>query len=248
MPDGFSISGVAGDFMSAAAAPRSASTVILLRSGEKNGIEVFLTRRPEAMDFLGGAYVFPGGTVRKDDCSDKIQKRCRGLSANVARDILGAHLKPEIALGHWVAGMREVFEEVGVLLCAGEASLETKKSELERERRRIVRRETTFAAMLEAQNLSCDAGALLYFSHWLTPEEFAMRFDTRFFVALLPSGQTPLERSEEVADSLWIAPERALQLYAERKLPMIFPTYASLRTLADFETVEAVVKEFSKQT
>ncbi|HEY1371211.1 MAG TPA: hypothetical protein VGH50_01985 [Candidatus Binatia bacterium] len=228
------------------AEPRSASTVILLRSGEKNGIEVFLTRRPEAMDFLGGAYVFPGGTVRKDDCAEKIQKRCFGLSATDARDILGAHLKPEVALGHWVAGIREVFEEVGVLLCAGEASLAARKSELERERRRIVRRETTFAAMLGAENLSCDTGALLYFSHWLTPEEFAMRFDTRFFIALLPDGQTPLERSEEVADSLWIAPERALQLYTERKLPMIFPTYASLRMLADFETVKAVVKEFSK--
>jgi 8-oxo-dGTP pyrophosphatase MutT (NUDIX family) len=56
-----------------AAQPKSASTVILLRSGEKNGIEVLLTRRPEAMDFLGGAYVFPGGTVRKDDCSESVQ-------------------------------------------------------------------------------------------------------------------------------------------------------------------------------
>ena len=231
--------------MSGAAEAKNASTVILLRSADNGGIEVFLTRRPEAMDFLGGAYVFPGGTVRKEDCAEKIQKHCRGISADQARDILGAHLKPEVALGHWVAGIREVFEEVGVLFSAGEASLAARKSELERERRRIVKRETSFAAMLESENLSCDAGALLYFSDWLTPEEFAMRFDTRFFVAVLPDGQTPLERSEEVADSLWIAPERALQLYAERKLPMIFPTYASLRTLADFETVEAVIDEYS---
>jgi 8-oxo-dGTP pyrophosphatase MutT (NUDIX family) len=233
--------------MNCAAEPKNASTVILLRSGEKGGIEVFLTRRPEAMDFLGGAYVFPGGTVRKDDCAEKIQQRCRGLSSTDARDILGAHLKPEDALGHWVAGIREVFEEVGVLFSSGETSLAARRPDLERERRRIVGRETSFAAMLEAENLFCDSGALLYFSHWLTPEEFAMRFDTRFFVALLPPGQTPLERSEEVADSLWIAPERALQLYAERKLSMIFPTYASLRTLADFETVKAVVREFSRR-
>jgi 8-oxo-dGTP pyrophosphatase MutT (NUDIX family) len=228
-----------------AAEPKSASTVILLRSGEKNGIEVFLTRRPEAMDFLGGAYVFPGGTVRKDDCAGKIQQRCRGVSPERARDSLGAHLKPEVALGHWIAGIREVFEEVGVLFCS-EAVSEPRRSELERQRKRIVRRESSFAAMLESENLSFDAGALLYFSHWLTPEEFAMRFDTRFFIALLPQGQTPLERSEEVADSLWVEPERALKLYAEGKLPMIFPTYSSLRTLADYETVESVVKEFSR--
>jgi len=234
--------------MTPAAEPKSASTVILLRSGESGGVEVLLTRRPEAMDFLGGAYVFPGGTVRKDDCSEKIQQRCRGVSLDQAKNLLGAHLKPEVALGHWVAGIREVFEEVGVLFSTGETSLAARKSELERERRRSVRRETSFTAMLEAENLHCDTGALLYFSHWLTPEEFAMRFDTRFFVAVLPPGQTPLERSEEVADSLWIAPERALQLYAERKLPMIFPTYASLRTLADFETVEAVLREFSRRS
>ena len=234
--------------MSAAAEPRSASTVILLRPGEQSGIEVFLTRRPEAMDFLGGAYVFPGGTVRKEDCSEKMQKRFRGLSADHARDILGAHLKPEVALGHWVAGIREVFEEAGVLFSSGETSLAARKSELERERRCIVKHETRFTEMLEAENLYCDAGALRYFSHWLTPAEFPMRFDTRFFVALLPHDQTPLEKSEEVADSLWIAPERALKLYAERKLPMIFPTYASLRTLADFETVEAVMREFSRRS
>jgi hypothetical protein len=136
---------------------------------------------------------------------------------------------------------------VGVLFSSGETSLTARRPDLERERRRIVKRDTTFAAMLEAENLHCETGALLYFSHWLTPEEFAMRFDTRFFVALMPPGQTPLERSEEVADSLWIAPEHALKLYVDKKLPMIFPTYASLRTLADFETVEGVVKEFSRR-
>jgi len=233
--------------MTFAAEPKTASTVILLRSGESGGIEVFLTRRPEAMDFLGGAYVFPGGTVRKEDYSENILKRCRGISPAEARNILGAHLKPEVALGHWVAGIREVFEEGGVLFCSGESVSESRPSELERERRRIVRRESTFARMLDTENLYCDAGALVYFAHWLTPEEFSMRFDTRFFIALLPPGQTPLESSEEVTDSLWIAPVRALQLYAERKLPMIFPTYASLRTLADFDNVDTVMKQYGNE-
>jgi 8-oxo-dGTP pyrophosphatase MutT (NUDIX family) len=230
--------------MTAAAEPKSASTVILLRSGENGDIEVFLTRRPEAMDFLGGAYVFPGGTVRKDDYSENVIKRCRGITPAAARNILGAHLKPEVALGHWIAGIREVFEEIGVLFTDGEIEFASRTSDLERHRRHIVRRESTFMGMLESENLFIDAGALVYFSHWLTPEEFAMRFDTRFFIAVLPQGQTPLQVSEEVADSLWISPERALKLYAERKLPMIFPTYSSLRTLADFETVESVWKEY----
>jgi 8-oxo-dGTP pyrophosphatase MutT (NUDIX family) len=224
--------------------PKSASTVALLRPGATGGIEALLTRRPDAMDFLGGAYVFPGGTVRAEDYSSHVLKRCRGVSPLQARNILGAHLKPEIAVGHWIAGIRELFEEVGVLLWDSDTALERKQNDLEQQRRSIVGRESSFAQLLERDNSYCDAGQLLYFSHWLTPEEFAMRFDTRFFIALLPRGQTPLERSEEVAESLWISPERAMQLYAAGKLPMIFPTYASLRTLADFETIDAVLKQY----
>ena len=225
-----------------AGAPKNAATVILLRSGESGGIEVFLTRRPERMDFLGGAYVFPGGTVRKEDYSEKLLKRCAGIAPLQARDILGAHLKPEVALGHWVAGIRELFEETGVLLAA---TPDGRIADMNEERRRrVVQRRNSFQEMLEAADLFLDVGALRYFSHWLTPEEFAVRFDTRFFIAVLPSDQTPLERSEEVAHALWLTPERAMQLYARGSLPMIFPTYASLRTLADFDSVQSLVKEY----
>jgi hypothetical protein len=47
---------------------------------------------------------------------------------------------------------------------------------------------------------------------------------------------------------LWITPERAMQDYAKGNLPMIFPTYASLRTLADFESVESVLAEYQRIT
>jgi len=33
-------------------------------------------------------------------------------------------------------------------------------------------------------------------------------------------------------------------LFAKDELPMIFPTFASLRTLADFDSQESVFKEF----
>jgi hypothetical protein len=35
-----------------------------------------------------------------------------------------------------------------------------------------------------------------------------------------------------------------LELFAEDKLPMIFPTFASLRTLANFESLNGVLKEY----
>ncbi len=226
--------------------PKSAATVILLRPAQSSGLEIFLTRRPDRMDFLGGAYVFPGGTVRKEDCSEGILKRCGGISPHEARNILGAHLKPDVALGHWVAGIRELFEEAGVLLARTPDGRSAEVSD--EKRRRVAGKQISFRALLESENIFCDGGGLRYFSHWLTPEEFAIRFDTRFFIAVLPPGQVPLEKSEEVAHALWLTPERAMQLYTRGSLPMIFPTYASLRTLADFDSVESLLAEYGKAT
>jgi hypothetical protein len=60
----------------------------------------------------------------------------------------------------------------------------------------------------------------------------------------LPSGQTPLATSYEVTHSVWLTPDRAMQLFTRGELPMIFPTFATLRTLADFNTLESVLGEF----
>ena len=61
----------------------------------------------------------------------------------------------------------------------------------------------------------------------------------------LPPGQNPLATSYEVAHSFWLTPDRAMQLFGRGELPMIFPTFAALRTLADFETLESVLREFA---
>jgi hypothetical protein len=74
-----------------------------------------------------------------------------------------------------------------------------------------------------------------------------VRFDTRFFLAVLPEDQTPLATSEEVIHSVWLTPEAAMQRCARGELPMIFPTFASLRTLADFNNVESVVAELRER-
>src|SRR5262245_21683760 len=95
---------------------RQAATVILLRPAEPNGFEVFLTRRPEEMPFLGGMYCFPGGTRQKNDCSTAMLRLCHGLSSVDARKIVGAQYSPPEALGLWIAGIRELFEEAGILL------------------------------------------------------------------------------------------------------------------------------------
>ena len=225
--------------------PKQAATVILLRAMKPSNFEVFLTRRPEGMAFLGGMYCFPGGTVRKEDSSPGMLHRCSGLTPDQARKVAGAHFTPQEALGFWIAGIREIFEEVGILLAVdknGERialgpTLATKHAAL-------LAKSLTFQSLLENDDLFSDLSSLTYFSHWQTPSQVSMRFDTRFFLAALPQDQSPLPSSPEVAHSLWLTPDRALALCAKNELPMIFPTFASLRTLADFDSLDSVFREF----
>jgi len=228
--------------------PKHAATVILLRRGARTGFEVFLTRRPEGMPFLGGMYCFPGGTVRKEDRSPAMVQRCHGLTPSQARRILGAYLTPPQALGFWVAASRELFEEAGVLLATrvdGERiSLDTNTTRSLAEKQASSKRAVSFQSLLESEQLYCDLSRLTYLSHWQTPSRQPIRFDTRFFLATLPEGQSALSSSDEVVHSLWLTPDRALSLCEKKELPMIFPTFASLRTLADFDSLESLLREY----
>jgi 8-oxo-dGTP pyrophosphatase MutT (NUDIX family) len=227
--------------------PRQAATVILLREVEPKGFEVFLTRRPDGMPFLGGMYCFPGGGVTKEDCAVHVIERCRGLAAEQARKIAGAQFSPRQALGFWVAAIRELFEEVGVLLAvnsSGERVAVSSANRMGDQLRSLLDKSLGFVHLLESEGLYCDLSSLVYLSHWQTPAQNSLRFDTRFFVATLPHEQTPLRSSYEVTHSMWLTPERAIQRYSRGELPMIFPTFVSLRTLADFDSVASVLKEF----
>ena len=196
------------------------------------------------MRFLGGFYVFPGGTVHADDCSAKVLRRCRNLSGEEASSILGNRHGPDAALGHWVAVFRELFEEVGLLLCTtrsgDEIDLKGKgiKERIELQRQAIVGKELDFGSFLDAEDFYCSLSRVVYFDHWVTPEIYSMRFDTRFYLATLPANQIPLQHSEEVTDSVWIRPNEALTRTHNREFPLIPPTTTVLANLARFESWE----------
>ena len=229
--------------------PKQAATVILLRRAEAKGFEVFLTRRPDGMPSLGGMYCYPGGTVTKDDFTPPMIERCRGVTPKQARNILGAHYSPSEAMGLWVAGVREVFEEVGVLLATEQSGAQlilddNRAAQLAQKHAALLAKSMSFLELLESERLVCDLAALGHFSYWQTPSQVRLRFATHFFIAPLPEGQTPLATSYEVTHSLWLTPDRAMQLFNRGELPLIFPTFAALRTLADFETLDSVLREF----
>ena len=224
--------------MTEPAIPNPASTVVLVRPDQHGDIEIFMNRRPEHMETYAGVYVFPGGSVEPDDGSEKMLALMRGLSSAQAQQLLGAEVKPELCLAYWVAAVRELFEEAGVHFFVngtGEPLLpghEQVFARLSQKRKALQRGELDFSSLLESEQLHCDISRLTYFFHRITPEHYPIRFDTRFYLAALPAGQDPMHYSEEVAESLWITANDALDRSKSGKFPMMPPTLAVLRILA----------------
>src|SRR5262245_35106350 len=218
--------------------PTKASTIVVVRPDSNGGIEVLMTQRRSEMQFLCGFLVVPRGGVEEEDCSEKMLTLCRGLTRSEAQKILGADIGPEMCLGHWVAAVRELFEETGIHFFIHENGMApdvAQKDIAERlsEKRRRLSNPFLLTHLLESEKLFCDLGRLAYLFHRITPAKYSVRFDTRFYLAALPANQTPLTSSEEVSESLWIAPEAAIEAAVSGKFPMMPPTLIALRTLAE---------------
>jgi 8-oxo-dGTP pyrophosphatase MutT (NUDIX family) len=224
--------------MNEVAVPNKASTIIIVRRQAGDGFEVLMTRRPQQMQFLAGFLVFPGGAVENEDWSERMLARCRGLTPLAADRILGGDIAPEISLGHWVAAIRELFEETGIHFFVdedGETPDHSRASlkRLEEKRQALSQRALDLPQLLESERLFCDLGRLTYLFHRITPEKHPVRFDTRFYLAALPENQTALSCSEEVSESLWLTPKLATAEAQSGKFSMMPPTLIALRSLAD---------------
>jgi 8-oxo-dGTP pyrophosphatase MutT (NUDIX family) len=224
--------------MSELVAPGRASTVVVARPAADGGFEVLMTRRSPHLKVLAGFLVFPGGAVEEDDWSDRMLGRCRGLSPAEAQQILASSMTPEQAMGHWVAAIRELFEETGIHFFTKQGdslglTVDGLRKRLAQNREALWRRRLVLADLLEAEQLFCDVGRLTYLFHRITPNHYPVRFDTRFYVGSLPQGQTPLDSSEEVAEIIWLTPQDALKLSESGGLPMMPPTVIALRSLAE---------------
>jgi 8-oxo-dGTP pyrophosphatase MutT (NUDIX family) len=85
-------------------------------------------------------------------------------------------------------------------------------------------------------------GALVKFSRWITPAEVQIRFDTHFFLATLPTGQTPEVDGEECVDLGWFTPAGALEAYGAKEIELVFPTIKHLEQLREFATVQKLLE------
>ena len=223
---------------------RDAATVMLLRDGD-DGLEVFMLRRNLNSDFVGGAYVFPGGAVDPADGGAELDDFVSGRRDAEVSALLGLERG---GLAYWIAAIRESFEEAGLLLAYDGSGRHVELVEpavVERfaEHRRLVDRgERGLVEVCRAEQLRLATDAIHYFSRWVTPLGAPRRYDTRFFVALAPEGQTPLHDDREVIANLWIRPEDALEQHAAGRFELIFPTVRSLESLMLFDRAAEVIE------
>jgi 8-oxo-dGTP pyrophosphatase MutT (NUDIX family) len=180
------------------------------------------------MAFAPGMSVFPGGRVDEDHDGRPV---VRGPVRT------GSWAEPALARRIVVAGVRETFEEAGVLLAVDDSGQAAQPDDRWADDRTASVASGAFPEVLERRGLHIDSSLLVPIAHWITPEVEGRRFDTRFLAAGLPEGQEVDRHETETDHAAWVTPADGLAAYDAGQMPMLPPTVAVLADLASHATV-----------
>jgi 8-oxo-dGTP pyrophosphatase MutT (NUDIX family) len=196
-------------------APRPSASVLLVDASTQPW-QLLMMRRPRAADFAPGVYVFPGGAVHDEDRSVGVDDACRA------------------------AALRELFEEMGILLARrrGRAVRDRERDEL----RRLLVEGCPWSQALHELDLTLAGDRLTFLCRWITPEAVARRYDTRFYLARRPAGQTVQAHPGEVTDWRWLSPSEALA-----SLPLVHATRRILESVAAEPDVALLIRRLRRQ-
>ena len=226
-------------------APRPATTVLLVRPSQPGDaaspLEVFMVVRHHQIDAFSGALVFPGGKLEDADGDPRLRARCGGADAISADE-----------LKFRVAGVREAFEECGILLArkpgqravVGAADL---KGIEERWRVKLAEDEASIVDLVEAENLELATDLMTPYAHWITPTFAPRRFDTWFFIAEAPEDQVALHDGSESVESVWIGAQAAIDEATSGKRTLVHATTKNLELLAEATTVAEALSQASQR-
>ncbi|MBM4763548.1 NUDIX hydrolase [Bacillus sp. B15-48] len=207
--------------------PKPASTVVLMDDDKR----IYLTKRPATMKFMGGYHVFPGGSVEKADELMDIEY----IKTNNQQN--------SIDFAYYIAAARELYEEVGIFLAKTNdgSPIKIAKEQQRTYRRQLQNGEITFNQLFAKERLQFQSDWLTYFGQIITPSISKIRFDTRFFLAKLPDGQTPEADLFEIDEAHWFTAEDALDAYEKKEIMLAPPTILTLKTLIDFHNGGALM-------
>lgn len=230
--------------------PRPAATVIIVRSSDAaNAIEVLILKRSEKLDFAGGSYVFPGGAVDDDDLL--LPDESMDIDDQSASKRLGID---DGGIAYYVAAARESFEEAGILFAnvttsngllprSKHVSLvePTAKITYDQHRKNLNNGSESFRDFVISKKLRLTLSDLHYVGHWVTPPGRTRRYDTRFFLAVVPVDQDALHDDGETVAHLWVTPSEALRRHESGAINLQFPTVSNLSAIKDFQNIDELV-------
>jgi 8-oxo-dGTP pyrophosphatase MutT (NUDIX family) len=180
-----------------------------------DGFQVLMVRRDRDAGFMGGAHVFPGGSIDPVD---------GGEAATAAVSWSG-----DADEFSWrSAALRELAEEAGIAL--SEVPVEVVG----------LHGGALYEAVLAA-GTTLDAHRLHYLSNWVTPVGVPRRFDTRFFVTALPGDTVAVPDDAEVFDAVWVDPAAALKRGDAGGWRIELPTKWHLELIAGLSSVDRLI-------
>jgi 8-oxo-dGTP pyrophosphatase MutT (NUDIX family) len=129
-----------------------------------------------------------------------------------------------------VAALRELAEETGVwVTTGGTLSFPIVDDVL---------------AALASSPYELGIGHLTYFSNWITPSVFPIRFDTRFFLAVESGEVDATFNDEELIGVDWVPPLEAIERESRGEWDVAFPTRKTLELLGAASSTTSLVDMF----
>lgn len=192
---------------------RLSASVILFRvpEGESRTFEIFLLKRHSKSRFMPGRFVFPGGGLETSD----------GLG--------------EPGLRH--CAIRELWEEAGVALVRGDIPDGPKGREILETGREMLER-TGLNEVLGELGLEPALDLMVPYARWVTPVARPKRFDTIFYLAVLPKGQKASPDLKETSEGVWLTPAQALEENKSGQMGLAPPQVRILGELSAYSSLE----------
>jgi 8-oxo-dGTP pyrophosphatase MutT (NUDIX family) len=220
----------------------AAATVILARE-QVNKLQIYLVKRSPKSGFMAGNYVFPGGSVEVDDQNIRLFRDHIDLNPDKMVSRFGGDLSPRDAMAYGVAAIRETLEEAGVFLADREDELEVHLEHARSLRLSIDLGSDWFSQLVRNAKWRLEFSALSCWSHWITPEQMKRRFDTRFFLAVMPPDQYCQPDAKETVTGLWLNPKEGLTGNLNGQIPLSPPTLVTLHELLKYPSLKELWTE-----
>jgi len=190
-----------------------AASLVVFRDGHPDP-EILMLRRAASLAFAAGRMVFPGGRLEAED-AELAQDFEGDIDWNAAR----------------IAAIRETLEETG-LLVGVDKQVEAAGA---RQMRQDLASGRAFGEILAAAGISLALDTLVPFARWQPPGDVARRFDTRFVMTAIGTGNVSVSADgSETTDLVWASAREMLARAEQGEAELMFPTRANLMQLARF--------------